>query len=65
MKFVIYYLEADSVACELPCIVGTYARRAVAEMRLAEFKRGRDPRFDSWYWLETVSGETGVFKAGA
>ena len=51
MKFVIYYLEADGVACELPCIVGTYSRRNVAEMRLAEFTRGRDPRFDSWYWL--------------
>ena len=75
MKFVIFYLEAE----ELPVVKAIYSRKNVAEARLAEFKRGRDPRFDSWYWLETVSDdyagdlrdwermlrEMGVFKAGA
>ena len=75
MKFVIFYLEAE----ELPVVKATYPRRNVAEARLAEFERGRDTRFDSWYWLETVSDdyagdlrdwermlrEMGVFKAGA
>jgi hypothetical protein len=54
MRYVIFYLEADGVACELPYVVGRYSRRNVAEMRLAEFNRGRDPRFDSWYFLEEV-----------
>jgi len=77
VQYVIFYLEAE----ELPVVKATYPRRNIAEARLAEFERGRDTRFDSWYWLEgpipddvgdlrawpreRMLREIEVFKAGA